>query len=89
MQFIGSSVWSHGGVLAFKVRNKLGVYVAPSRNFLDKYRDFRYFEFYQDFSGRVHIRRPAGTQELLDKPYTLIKRTPKGDGYDLVSQEVT
>jgi hypothetical protein len=77
MQFIGSLVWDWNGKVAFKARNKLGIYVAPGENSLDNLQnlgDPRYFELFQDFSGQVWIRKPAGAQRLLRPPYTIIQR---------------
>lgn len=92
MQFIGSSLWAWEDKVAFKVRNKTNQYVVPCQNFLDKSgKDPRYFELYMDFAGNIHVRRPAGTQELLEKPYTIITRqvVPGTDVYELVAKEIT
>ncbi len=91
MQFIGASLWAWGDEVAYKIRNKTNQYVVPTANFLDKHKDPRYFEFYLDFANQIHVRRPAGTQELLERPYTIITRQViKGtDVYELVSKDYT
>ena len=79
MRFIGSTSLDWDGKAAFKIRNRTQDFVAPCHNFLDNQgKDPRYVEFFMDFAGQVWVRRPAGTQVLLEKPYFLITRTAKG-----------
>ncbi len=90
MQFIGTSVWDWEGKVACKVRNRTSVYVVPSSIFLDKYKDFRYVEFYLDQAGNVQVKRPVGKQFNLERPYTLVWREGiEGGGAKLVSKEVS
>lgn len=92
MQFIGSTTLDWEGKRALKLRNRTNDYVVPPSIFwTNDGIDLRYIEAYVDFAGQVWIRKPAGTQKKLARPYTLVFRRarPGTDQYELISKEVT
>lgn len=74
MRFIGSSFFDHLGTKWAKARNKTNVFVELPQIFLAKGADLRYMEFYQDYSGQIWVKRPAGKQTLLPRPYKILNR---------------
>jgi hypothetical protein len=74
MRFVGSVAFDHDGNTALKVRNKTQVFVEVPKISLAILGDIRYFELFQDFAGQVWVRKPAGKQTLLPRPFRVITR---------------
>lgn len=72
MRFQGSNTIEEGGKTYIRIRNKTLTYLEAPQNLLDILGDLRYVELYLDHADQIWVKKPAGRQKTLPKPYVIV-----------------